>query len=230
MQMKNLNMTSENSQKCKRGRPCKTTTDVPFDTEPLVDVIEVKRKRGRPRKEVNEDGTKEPEVFFDVVTDEVGLDEKEFRIIEKIKKDKAKEVKEDKKKYYVDTARLRDIILEYYKSDNITDELATCLYNIANRIAYMPNFINYTWREEMVGDGLVKEFLALKNKKFDPLKGRAFSYFSMIVYNAFCNRIKKELKEKLVIKEYQEEQYAILMPNMGNENRPPQNNEDGDYE
>lgn len=72
-----------------------------------------------------------------------------------------------------------------------------------------------TWKEEMIGDGLIKELMALRNKKFNPDKGKAFSYFSMIVYNAFCNRIKKENKINEVIKDYQNEQYDKLMVEQG---------------
>jgi len=202
--MKNLNTPLPISTKPKRGRPRKN---------PIVEKVShieddhspIKRKRGRPKKHEKQI---EDDHFDDIQND---LNADEYQIIEKVKKQEKKE-KPDKKKYYVDNARLTELILAYYANDFIPDDLAIYLFNIANRISFMPNFINYTWKEEMIGDGLVKEFLALKNKKFNPDKGKAFSYFSMIVYNAFCNRIKKEIKEKKVIKEFQEDQYATLMP------------------
>ena len=205
--------SSTQSPKSVKSNQNKNYVNTDQSTEPTVDVIQVRRRRGRPRKE---DVARAKNYEDEFGGNEVDLNDSEYGLIEKIKKEKTKEPKPDKKKYYVDTVRLKDIILKYYDDNVITDELAMCLFNIANRVSYMPNFINYSWREEMIGDGLVKEFQALKNKKFDPEKGKAFSYFSMIVYNAFCNRIKKELKEKLVVKEFQEEQYSILMPNQGN--------------
>ena len=227
--MKNLNIQLQKSAKTKRGRPRKHIS-VEVIPEPEA-FVEMKRKRGRPRKDTTASNDVNSDSFCDIDTDNlIDLDEKEYQLIKKVKSEKAKIVKTDKKKYYVDTKRLKDIILTYYDSNIITDELATALYNIANRIGFMPNFINYSWKEEMIGDGLIKEFLALKNKKFDPDKGKAFSYFSMIVYNAFCNRIKKELKEKEVLKEYQDEQYNILMPNENAQKITHDDNSDGDFE
>ena len=171
-----------------------------------------KRKRGRPRKVKDDNDVAIHDMSIDDLEKygELPLDENEKATIDKLIHKKTK--KENKKKYYVDNTRLTELVLKYHDDDDLGDELAIYLYNIAHRISFMPNFINYTWKEEMVGDGIEKEFRALKNKKYDPLKGKAFSYFSMIVYNAFCNRIKKEVKEKEVIREYQEHQYNLLMP------------------
>ena len=145
------------------------------------------------------------------------LNDEELSILKEKTLLKAKK-KADKEKYYIDTKELEQLIKEYYRTNFIDDKLAVSLYNIAYRISFMPNFINYSWKEEMIGDGLIKEFVALKNKKFNPKKGKAFSYFSMIVYNAFCNRIKKENKVTDVLKEYQAEQYESLLFNQNMKN------------
>ena len=149
---------------------------------PLQDIP--KRKRGRPRK-VKDDAVTDNELLQEDIDNlgDIPLDESEKRMVSDLVRKKVK--KENKKKYYVDNTRLTELIVRYHGDDDLGDELALYLYNIAHRISFMPNFINYTWKEEMVGDGIEKEFKALKNKKFDPAKGKAFSYFSMIVYNAF---------------------------------------------
>lgn len=50
-----------------------------------------------------------------------------------------------------------------------------------------------TYREDMVGDALIRMFKALMSKKYDREKGtNPFSYFTRIAFNAFRNRIKKE--------------------------------------
>lgn len=115
------------------------------------------------------------------------------------------------KKHYVDAKRFSQLIEEYYKSDIITDELAECISKIANRMAYMPNFINYSYREEMTGDALIKSFQALQDKKFKPELGNAFSYFSRVCFHAFLNRIKQEKKEHEAIQEYKTEVYRELV-------------------
>jgi DNA-directed RNA polymerase specialized sigma24 family protein len=77
---------------------------------------------------------------------------------------------------------------------------------IAHKLSYAPNFINYTYREEMVGDGIIRMFKALTTKKYDRVKGtNPFSYFTRIAFNAFRNRIKKEKHLREIHEKYQAE-------------------------
>jgi DNA-directed RNA polymerase specialized sigma24 family protein len=122
-----------------------------------------------------------------------------------------KPLKGKKGKYYVNPVEFEKLILEYYDNEVMTEEVAEMISMIANRLAFSPNFINYTYREEMVGDALVKMFQALTNKKFQPDKGNPFSYYTKIAFNAFCNRIKKEKKEREAVTSYQDEMYSVLM-------------------
>jgi DNA-directed RNA polymerase specialized sigma24 family protein len=55
----------------------------------------------------------------------------------------------------------------------------------------------------MVGDALIKMVKALREQKFNPDRGNPFSYFTKIAFHAFCNRIKKEKKNKDTLIEYQ---------------------------
>ena len=41
--------------------------------------------------------------------------------------------------------------------------LADSLNKIATGLSYAPNFINYSYKDEMVGDAILKMFSALKN-------------------------------------------------------------------
>ena len=90
-------------------------------------------------------------------------------------------------------------------------ELGDAIYNIANRLGFAPNFINYTYKEEMIGDAIVKMLYALNNKKFSAEKGNAFPYFTTIAYNAFINRIKKEKKSREALVNYQNDMYDNLI-------------------
>ena len=63
-----------------------------------------------------------------------------------------------------------------------------------------------TYREDMVGDALIRMFKALMSKKYDREKGtNPFSYFTRIAFNAFRNRIKKEKHINETHLRYQEE-------------------------
>ena len=48
-----------------------------------------------------------------------------------------------KKKNYVDPVLFKTQIIEFYETGNLTDQLAISVQEIANRLAFAPNFINY---------------------------------------------------------------------------------------
>ena len=101
----------------------------------------------------------------------------------------------DKEKHYVNSKEFLEELSQYYKTDEVTDTLAGMITKIANGLSYAPNFINYSYKDEMVGDAILKMFSALKNKKFNLDSGNnPFSYYTTIAFHAFINRIKKEKK------------------------------------
>lgn len=76
--------------------------------------------------------------------------------------------------------------------------LGECILLIANRLATKPNFINYSYRDEMIADGIENCIMYIDN--FDPDKStNPFAYFTQIIYFAFLRRIQKE-KKHLYIK------------------------------
>jgi len=82
---------------------------------------------------------------------------------------------------------------------------------IPNNLSFAPNFVNYSYRDEMIGDAIIKCLNALKNRNVKPDKGSSFWYFSMIAFNAFRNRIKKEKQDHKTILEYQSEVYNSMI-------------------
>ena len=103
-------------------------------------------------------------------------------------------------------------ICEYYKTGDLPDHLSVVVLKIANGLSFAPNFINYSYKDEMVGDAILKMFSALKNKKFNvDSTNNPFSYFTTIAFHAFINRIKKEKKHRETITKYQETVYGDLM-------------------
>ena len=104
-----------------------------------------------------------------------------------------------------------DIIDLEMVADDLEDELAESVYKIAVGLSYSPNFINYSYKDEMIGDAVVKMIAAVKNKKFNlDSPSNPFSYFTTIAYHAFINRIKKEKKYRETINDYQEQVYGQL--------------------
>ena len=123
------------------------------------------------------------------------------------------------KKNYVNNPEFLKAIIEYKKACKEAEEfgeddlpqipnyIGECLYQIATRLSTKPNFSGYTYREEMVSDGLENAIQALGN--FDPEKSNnPFAYFTQIIWYAFLRRIEKE-KKQVYIRHKVIENYAI---------------------
>jgi DNA-directed RNA polymerase specialized sigma24 family protein len=120
--------------------------------------------------------------------------------------------KPKKTEFYVDPRELREELVNYYKTDNCTRHLGDMIHKIAHGLSYSSNFINYTYRDEMVGDALVKMYTAVTNKKFNiESEHNPFSYFTTIAFHAFINRIKKEKKHAETLSQYKDKVYEQEM-------------------
>ena len=90
----------------------------------------------------------------------------------------------------------------------VTTYIGECFMKIANRLSHKPNFVNYSFREEMIGDGIENCLQYIDN--FDPEKSsNPFAYFTQIIYFAFLRRIDKE-KKNLYIKYKLADQMNIM--------------------
>lgn len=97
------------------------------------------------------------------------------------------------KKNYVNNADLLVEINDYKTTGIMSEKLGEMLLEIANNFSSRGNFANYTWREDLVADGVLTCIKYLKN--FDTNKSsNAFSYITQIYYHAFLNYIKMQNK------------------------------------
>jgi DNA-directed RNA polymerase specialized sigma subunit len=113
--------------------------------------------------------------------------------------------KTTKKEHYVNNKEFLAAMVEYTKNVNrakrkkeskppVTDYIGSCFLKIANHLSYRPNFINYTFRDDMISDGIENCLQYLDN--FNPKKSNnPFAYFTQIIYYAFIRRIQKEKKQ-----------------------------------
>jgi hypothetical protein len=120
--------------------------------------------------------------------------------------------KPSKEQFYVDPQLFKKEIGIYYDTAFCTNYLGECLNKIAEGLGYSPKFINYSYKEDMIGDALIKMFSALKRKKFDVTTDTSpFGYFTTIAFHAFINRIKKEKKHHDTLTEYRERKYEEIL-------------------
>jgi len=110
--------------------------------------------------------------------------------------------------HYVNNADFLAAIVEmrekvkYAKENNlpepqVSNYIGECILKIATHLSYKPNFINYSYREEMISDGIENCLQYINN--FDPAKSNnPFAYFTQIIYYAFLRRIAKEKKQSYI--------------------------------
>ena len=116
--------------------------------------------------------------------------------------------KDDTSNHYIDNKEFYNAMVEWKKlvveAENtgeskppVTDYIGECFFKIATHLSYRPNFINYPFRDEMIGDGIENCLMYCSN--FDPDKStNPFSYFTQIIYYAFLRRIQKEKKQTYI--------------------------------
>lgn len=125
--------------------------------------------------------------------------------------------KKKKAEYYIEPKVFKESLRKYYDSDNMTNDLAENIKKIAYGLSYNASFINYSYKDDMIGDALIKMYSALKYKKYKFETGsNPFSYFTTIAYHAFINRIKKEKKHHETICNYKERVYEDIMTDPSN--------------
>lgn len=90
----------------------------------------------------------------------------------------------------------------------IPNYIGECFMKIAEGLSHKPNFINYTYRDEMISDGIENCLMYFAN--FDETKSKnPFAYFTQVIYFAFLRRIQKE-KKQLYVKYKATEMIGIL--------------------
>ena len=112
---------------------------------------------------------------------------------------------EKKKEHYVNNKEFLAAMTEYKKlcveaeesgedKPPVSNYIGECFLKIANHLSYRPNFINYTFRDDMISDVIENCLQYLDN--FNPEKSNnPFAYFTQIIYYAFIRRIQKEKKQ-----------------------------------
>ena len=113
-----------------------------------------------------------------------------------------------KTRNYVNNRDLLEALIAYQAScreaedagderPRVPDYIGTCIYQIATRLATKPNFSGYSYKEDMISDGIENCLLYINN--FNPEKSEnPFAYFTQIIWYAFLRRIQKEKKQMYI--------------------------------
>jgi hypothetical protein len=110
--------------------------------------------------------------------------------------------------HYVNNAEMLESIKKYKanliearasekEEPRIPEYLGECILKIATRLSHKHNFINYSYRDDMILDGIENCMQCMNS--FDPDKSsNPFSYFTQVIYFAFLRRIAKEKKQSYI--------------------------------
>jgi hypothetical protein len=124
-----------------------------------------------------------------------------------------------KQKHYINNPDFLRALVEYKEAKKLSiknktepppipNYIGECFMKIAEGLSHKPNFINYTYRDEMMSDGIENCLMYFDN--FNPDKSNnPFAYFTQIIYYAFLRRIQKE-KKQTYVKYKATEQMGIL--------------------
>lgn len=84
-----------------------------------------------------------------------------------------------------------------HEAPQLPEYIGECFLKIATHLSHKPNFVNYTFRDDMVSDGIENCLTYVGN--FDPSKStNPFGYFTQIIYFAFVRRIQRERKHTYI--------------------------------
>ena len=118
----------------------------------------------------------------------------------------SEKIKAKLKPHYVDNKKFLQAMVDWRlkvqkaedkkrKKPVVTNYIGECFLKIANHLSYRPNFINYTYRDDMISDG-IENCLQYMNNFNSEKSSNPFAYFTQIIYYAFIRRIQKEKKQQ----------------------------------
>lgn len=139
------------------------------------------------------------------------------------------------KPHYVNNKQFSQSVVDYVTSVNearekmidepiIPEYIGSCFLKIAEGLSHKPNFVGYTYREEMVMDAVENCIKAIMN--YDVKKAtrtglpNAFAYFTQITYYAFLRRIAKEKKQQDIKEKYMDFAGAEAFMDIGDHPNP----------
>ena len=113
-----------------------------------------------------------------------------------------------RKNNYINNKTLYEAMIEHRKGlaeaveqgeekPQVSKYIGESILLICNNLAKKPNFSGYTYKQEMISDGIMDCIAAVDN--FNPERtNNPFAYFTQIAWNAFLRRIHKEKKQTYI--------------------------------
>ena len=113
--------------------------------------------------------------------------------------------------HYINNKDFSLAVVDYVEACNAAKEngkevpivpnyIAECFLKLCEGLSHKANFVRYTYREEMVMDGVENCLAAIRNYNVEAAtrtgRPNAFAYFTQIAWYAFIRRIQREKKQQ----------------------------------
>lgn len=129
-------------------------------------------------------------------------------------KSKSSRAKKNKGEYYIAPKDLNAEFRKYYDSNPtdpskriISEKLGQMIINIAKHLATKSCYNRYSYKDEFIGDAILKVMQNIWRINLSLPNCNPFSYITCICNCAFTNRIKKTEERNKKLKELQEQIY-----------------------
>lgn len=123
------------------------------------------------------------------------------------------------KKNYVNNADFYQALMDYQQKCNeakalgkelpiVPNYIGECIMQIATRLASRGNFSGYSFKEDMIMDGVENSLKYILNFNGEKYKN-PFAYFTQVIWNSFIGRIGSEKKQLYVTFKSSQEMIAL---------------------
>ena len=100
-----------------------------------------------------------------------------------------------KEEGYLSNKEMFAELLDCQSKELVSNKLGKMFMILANRYATKPNFSGYSYKDEMISNGVVSCCAALM--KFNPAKSNnPFAYYTSVIHNCFIQILNKEKKQQ----------------------------------
>lgn len=100
-------------------------------------------------------------------------------------------------KYYLSNSSLLPEVIASREKGVISNKLAGMLMMLATRYSTRPNFVNYSFREDMISEALVD--LSKNALKFNPEKSNnPFAFYTTCIHHSFIGYLNSERKQRRI--------------------------------
>ena len=121
---------------------------------------------------------------------------KELQEQQKLPPQKRKRVRTRKgSELYIDSKEMMEELIHYNDTGEITEVLGAMFLKLARRYTSKPNFVGYSFRDEMISESVYRMISQIDKFDVDHPSKNPFAYFTQICFHQCLTMINKEKRQ-----------------------------------